>query len=162
MTKRYAALLVSGILAVAGCTFGQQDASQSMPNIPAPKKPAPEEQTGVLGGNKPFSLTTDPDGEFVYKFNEDNELETLEAKKGVVFRVSLFRFALFLFTLLFFVSAFASTPARIKRLTLKCTEIVSLDCSQELALHQTGGIGLSTARTAIRTAISGKKRKEKV
>jgi hypothetical protein len=85
MTKRYAALLVSGILTVAGCTFGQQDASQSMPNIPAPKKPAPEEQTGVLGGNKPFSLTTDPDGEFVYKFNEDNELETLEAKKGVVF-----------------------------------------------------------------------------
>jgi hypothetical protein len=58
---------------------------ESVPQIQAPRKPSPEEQTGLLSGNKPFSLTTDPDGEFVYKFNEDNELESLEAKKGVVF-----------------------------------------------------------------------------
>ncbi|RMH31271.1 MAG: hypothetical protein D6691_00025 [Candidatus Hydrogenedentota bacterium] len=56
-----------------------------MPEIQAPRKPSPEEQTGLMAGNKPFSLTTDPDGEFVYKFNENNELETLEAKKGVIF-----------------------------------------------------------------------------
>jgi len=65
--------------------FAQETKEQEMPEIAVPRKPEPEEQTGVLRGNKPFSLTTDPDGEFVYKFNEDNELESLEAKKGVVF-----------------------------------------------------------------------------
>ncbi|MCX7625565.1 MAG: hypothetical protein N2Z21_05075 [Candidatus Sumerlaeaceae bacterium] len=65
--------------------WAQEQATDSLPQIEAPRRPQPEEQTGMLRGNKPFSLTTDPDGEFVYKFNEDNELETLEAKKGVVF-----------------------------------------------------------------------------
>lgn len=72
-------------LALSGVVVGQDSASESMPQIEAPRKIQPEEQTGMLAGNKPFSLTTDPDGEFVYKFNEDNELESLEAKKGVVF-----------------------------------------------------------------------------
>ncbi len=65
--------------------YAQQQSGDTAPEIEAPRKPSPEEQTGILRGNKPFSLTTDPDGEFVYKFNEDNELESLEAKKGVVF-----------------------------------------------------------------------------
>jgi hypothetical protein len=73
----------------AFCSFAQQDTTgqgeAQMPEIAAPGKPAPEEQTGIMSGNKPFSLTTDPDGEFVYKFNEDNELDALEAKKGVIF-----------------------------------------------------------------------------
>lgn len=84
MHLRRLAVLVGGLIAWAGLTFAQEN-NQEVPQIDEPRKPTPEEQTGLLKGNKPFSLTTDPDGEFVYKFNEDNELESLEAKKGVVF-----------------------------------------------------------------------------
>lgn len=79
------ALVVAVGISVSGAVWAQEEAGESLPQIEAPRRPQPEEQTGMLRGNKPFSLTTDPDGEFVYKFNEDNELETLEAKKGVVF-----------------------------------------------------------------------------
>ncbi len=84
MQTRKLAVLVGGVILCAGITFAQET-NQEVPEIGEPRRPAPEEQTGLLKGNKPFSLTTDPDGEFVYKFNEDNELESLEAKKGVVF-----------------------------------------------------------------------------
>ncbi|MGB9690793.1 MAG: hypothetical protein ACPL7D_01345 [Candidatus Sumerlaeaceae bacterium] len=83
-TQTFAVAVALGTL-LATPTWAQQEKPEPMPQIEAPRKPAPEEQTGVLRGNKPFSLTTDPDGEFVYKFNENNELDSLEAKKGVVF-----------------------------------------------------------------------------
>jgi lipopolysaccharide export system protein LptA len=38
-----------------------------------------------MKGDRPFSLTTDPSGELLYNFNDDNELESVTAKKGVVF-----------------------------------------------------------------------------
>lgn len=79
------ALVIAVAISVSGPVWAEDEAGESLPQIEAPRRPQPEEQTGMLRGNKPFSLTTDPDGEFVYKFNEDNELETLEAKKGVVF-----------------------------------------------------------------------------
>lgn len=84
-TGRMACAVLAFVAALTSGWAQDQTASGSVPEIAAPHKPAPEEQTGMLAGNKPFSLTTDPDGEFVYKFNEDNELESLEAKKGVVF-----------------------------------------------------------------------------
>ena len=56
-----------------------------VPQIEAPHRPAQEEQTGLMKGDRPFSLTTDPSGELLYNFNEDNELESVTAKKGVVF-----------------------------------------------------------------------------
>jgi hypothetical protein len=56
-----------------------------VPQIDAPHRPAQDEQTGLMKGDRPFSLTTDPSGELLYNFNDDNELESVTAKKGVVF-----------------------------------------------------------------------------
>src|SRR5881394_4038942 len=60
-------------------------ADSQMPNIQAPARPPEGQQTGLMSGNKPFSLTTDPSGELIYNFDDQNNLDTIVAKKGVVF-----------------------------------------------------------------------------
>jgi hypothetical protein len=57
----------------------------TVPDIAAPAAPSAGEQAGIMSGNKPFSLTTDTDGELLYNFNDANELDSITAKKGVVF-----------------------------------------------------------------------------
>lgn len=84
---KYLGIITAVVLACSA--FAQPESSgQSqiqMPEIQAPAKPAPDQQTGLMSGNKPFSLTTDVNGELMYNFNESNELESITAKKGVVF-----------------------------------------------------------------------------
>ncbi len=89
-----AALLLAALHPGAQAVFAQDAApvkvesgvsEVQMPDIAAPRKPEAGEQTGVMAGDKPFSLTTDPSGELIYNFNDDKELDSVTAKKGVVF-----------------------------------------------------------------------------
>jgi hypothetical protein len=84
-------VIVAGLLSVALFTCAQDSESTSgesspqMPDIAEPRAPDPGEETGVLSGSKPFTLVTDPTGELTYSFNDDNEVESLTAKRKVVF-----------------------------------------------------------------------------
>lgn len=89
-------IVLTGIVALAGLGWSQpapvsgesEVSGQSqvqMPEIGAPARPSEEEATGLMSGNKPFSLTTDVNGELMYNFDENNELESIRAKRGVVF-----------------------------------------------------------------------------
>lgn len=74
--------------AVSGQSAPSGESAQSdiqMPNIQAPARPPEGQQTGLMSGNKPFSLTTDPSGELIYNFDDNNELDTIVGKKGVIF-----------------------------------------------------------------------------
>jgi hypothetical protein len=63
---------------------GQSATSTSgMPNV---KEPGTQAESGTLGGDKPFTLMVDPDvGELNYVFDEQKNLESIQAKRGVVF-----------------------------------------------------------------------------
>jgi hypothetical protein len=95
---RTATVLIAMVLAAASAAFAQPPDETTgtamvstgvnpaeVPQIDAPRRPAKDEQTGMMKGDRPFSLTTDPSGELVYNFNDDNELESVTARKGVVF-----------------------------------------------------------------------------
>lgn len=60
--------------------------SGGVPDIAPPQAPADDQQTGMMSGNKPFSLTTATDGELLYNFDEEKKLDSITAKKGVEFK----------------------------------------------------------------------------
>ncbi|MBX7246577.1 MAG: hypothetical protein K1X53_13860 [Candidatus Sumerlaeaceae bacterium] len=76
-----------GVVAVAVLCMGLGAANaQETSGMPALKEaPKGQESAGVMSGDKPFFLTTDQDGVVNYGFNEQNELDTIAAKKGVIF-----------------------------------------------------------------------------
>jgi hypothetical protein len=86
---------VAVVCFLAGAALGQESqatapasAGQSEPQVPqidAPQKPAPGTEMGMMSGSKPFTLVTEPGGEMNYNFNADNEVESLVARRGVVF-----------------------------------------------------------------------------
>lgn len=85
---RLVSLAASVVMLVSIATAQRVSSGQSEvqpPEIQENAAPAAGEETGMMAGNKPFSLTTAVDGELLYNFNENNELESLTAKKGVVF-----------------------------------------------------------------------------
>lgn len=77
--------------AIAAMMAGQALAQDATPanELPTIVEPTPEErgqETGVMSGEKPFFLTTDPSGELIYNFDEEtNELDSISARKDVVF-----------------------------------------------------------------------------
>lgn len=82
--------LIACCLALGASAFAQAPATSGqsevqMPEIAAPSRPSPDEATGLMSGDKPFSLTTDPSGELMYNFDDNRELESITAKRGVVF-----------------------------------------------------------------------------
>lgn len=63
-----------------------QSSGTSAPQAPTVQEPASQGESGMLGGDKPFTLMVDPDvGELNYIFGEDKDLESIQAKRGVVF-----------------------------------------------------------------------------
>jgi hypothetical protein len=65
---------------------GSSKPTTEMPTVQEPARPAGAEPTGMMGGDKPFFLTTSKDGAVLYNFTQDtNELESISAKVGVVF-----------------------------------------------------------------------------
>ncbi|MGI8905066.1 MAG: hypothetical protein ACR2IE_01080 [Candidatus Sumerlaeaceae bacterium] len=54
--------------------------------MPAVTEPGPDGEQGMLSGDKPFTLMVDPEvGELNYIFDESKNLESIQAKRGVVF-----------------------------------------------------------------------------
>jgi hypothetical protein len=67
---------------------GAKSTVSSSTAVPEVKEAQPGQgQSGLMSGDKPFSLMVDPDvGELVYTFDQNtHELETINAKRGVIF-----------------------------------------------------------------------------
>jgi len=85
-------LLGMSIMAAAAFAVAQPQTTASkaaqepgMPHIQEPANTAGSQQSGMMSGNRPFFLTTDPDGEIVVSYDDNKELNNLTAKKGVIF-----------------------------------------------------------------------------
>src|SRR5438067_2145609 len=74
------------VLAQSAPSASPAPATVEMPQIQENAKPAPGQETGMMSGDKPFSLTTGPYGEIVNNFNEQNELDSITAKKDVIYQ----------------------------------------------------------------------------
>src|SRR5215213_266222 len=62
------------------------ESGTSTPGMPAVAEPGPGSESGMLSGDKPFTLMVDPDvGELNYIFDEQKNLESIQAQRGVVF-----------------------------------------------------------------------------
>lgn len=79
-----AALLVAG--SACPTAFAQVTASSST-EMPAVKEAPAGQESGLLSGEKPFTLMVDENvGELIYEFDEETkELESINAKRGVIF-----------------------------------------------------------------------------
>jgi hypothetical protein len=91
MYKRVVILgLVAGIVTVSPLSWSQTISNVS--KVSSPEMPLVEEagkgqkQTGKLAGDKNFVLMVDEtNGEFNFGFDENNEAESIQAKRGVIF-----------------------------------------------------------------------------
>lgn len=95
--KNLILLAVAGSLVLSQAAVGQAQPAAassgasgasvaSSPQPPEVQEPNGQGESGMLSGDKPFTLMVDPEvGELNYIFDENRELESIQAKRGVIF-----------------------------------------------------------------------------
>jgi len=86
--KNLAVAVAVSSMVMSANVYAQQAAATSEKAMPEVKEaPADAGQSGLLSGEKPFTLMVDENsGELIYQFDEETkELESIHAKRGVIF-----------------------------------------------------------------------------